>query len=444
MNTKELVRLHPNDEGKIHPVALRRLIEWNEQVSKRVPLADFSSQDIERWLSKDELNQLQKEIEEIRRWLAKCLDDEYSIYCYSDWVNHDMEKVEESIKLVWQRKSRWVRQQQQEQEAERKRDEYAKELDVQMNNFKATLSHKKRRIRFPKDPRDFGYEFSYLLSADDKASYRRVAGDWVRELVPDDLRQFITFDHILFYRLLPYAKYSLVDGVPRLDIGFEVDLTIRAEFWLKPGKAAINGYEFDLPLVEYLVPIKLEKQVISSGSYIAPLREPNFLGYYNLVLSTDELQLDELGYEFWQTIPCVLIQGLMGGNSEPEGCIIITAYEGWTSYQVDDFDQELKIPDSFIRYLREIGNWDSLTEKGIISDKIRDSVQRAMARAKVEQLPQLGTNEGSQIVEALISLGTPKDQAKTAANDVLQNYPDLSLEEKVKLAIQLLSKEASN
>jgi len=444
MNTKELVRLHPNDEGKIHHVALRRLVEWNEQLSKRIPLADFSSQDIERWLSQDELNQLQKEIEEIRRWLAKCLDDEYSIYCYSDWVNQDMEKVEELIKLVWRRKSRWIQQQQQEQEAERKRDEYAKELNVQLNNFKATLSHKKRRIRFPKDPRDLDYDFFHLLPANSKASYRGAARECVRELIPDSLSLFITFDHILFYRLLPCAEYSLVDGVPCLNIGFEVDLVIKAEFWLKPGKVAINGYEFELPLVEHPVNIKLEKQLISSSSYIAPLREPTFLGYSNLVLSTDELQLDELGYEFWQIIPCVLIQGLMEGNSEPEGCTIIEAYEGWTIYQVDDFDEEVKMPHSFGRYLREMGGWDSLRERGIITDEIMGTVQRAMARVKVEQLPQLGTSEGNQIVEALISLGTPKDQAKTAANDVLQNYPDVSLEEKVKLAIQLLSKEAGN
>jgi len=335
--------------------------------------------------------------------------------------------------------------QQKEEEAQRKSIEYGKQLDIQINNFKGAISNKRRKIRFPKDKRDVrGYDFAYLLPLDNEADYREVAGEWIREMViPANLQDFVSFDYRLFWHFLPCAEYRL-EEVPYLDIGFHIWLGIEAKFWLKPSKVTINGYEFDMPQMECPVSFEHEGKILYSAIRRQPLLKPEQLGYYYLVLTPSELMDDGLGYTSWQTVPCVLIEGLLQSDPEPEGCTIIEAYEGWTNYQVDGFDQEVKMPHSFGRYLNEIGTWDSLRERGIITDEIMGTVQRAMARAKSKQVPQLGTSEGSQIVEALISLGTPKDQAKTAANDILQNYPDLSLEEKVKLAIQLLSKEASN
>ena len=425
MDTKELVRLYPNDEREFHPYVLRRLVEWGKKLSKRIPLSDLSSQDIERWLT-------------------KCSDDEFLSYCRGELADYHMEITESLIELAWHRKSNWIQQQQQKEKAKRKNSEYSRELSTVVENFQTHLNHKKHRISFSKDARDLGYDFSYLLPLGDKARYHKIAREWVSAIVPDELSQFITCSHSVSYRLLPCAEYSLIDTVPCLDFGFEVNLAIRSEFWLKPSKVIIDGYEFDQPLVQHPVPIRLEAGMIRRASYIAPLREPHFLGYFPAELSTNDLTLDELGYEFWQTVPCVLIQGLLKGNLEPEGCTIIAAREGRTIYQVENFNEEVIIPDGFAQYLRKIGSWDSLTERGIINGKIATIMQRVMARAKNEQVSQVVTNEESQIIEALVSLGTPKDQAKTAANNILQNYPDVSLEERVKLAIQLLTKEANN
>jgi hypothetical protein len=432
MNTKELVRLCPKDEGNLHPVALRRLLEWGETLSKEIPLASLSSEDVERWLNKNELAEWQEEVEEIREWLAKCLDDEFSIYCHADWVIYHMMEIEKLIERVWQRKSRWTQQQQEWKEAQRKSQECARELNSQVNSFKTNLSHKKRRIQWPKNARSLGYNFSYLLNSDEKARYHNVAEDWVRPLVPDNLRQFITFNHRLFYSLLPCAEYSLVDNLPCLDFDFFVFVIIEAEFWLNPGEVLINGYKFMMPQEEHSVRTPEGKLV---GSYFVQLTKPELLGYNYRLLPSEELSIDEFHYYFWQTIPCVLILGLLEGNLEPEGSTITAAHEGWTDYRVDGFDEELEIPDSFAQYLKVIGSWDSLADRGIISSKLVITIKKAIERLKVSKIPEPYLSDNDDVVSALVALGWRQAEAKREVKTT--NFSsDLTLEDKVKLILR--------
>jgi hypothetical protein len=432
MNTKELVRLCPKDEGNLHPVALRRLLEWGEKLSKKIPLATLSFEDLATWLNEDELAQWRKEVEEIREWLAKCLDDKYSIYCHADWVTWHMMEIEKLIERVWQRKSRWVQEQQKWKEAERKSFEYARELNNQVNSFKTNLSHKKRSIQWPKKARALGYDFSYLLNSDEKARCRNVAGDWVQGLVPDNLRRFITFNHRLFYCLLPSAEYSLVDNVPCLDFGFLVFLTIEAEFWLKPAEVLINGYKFMMPQEEQTVRIPEGKVV---ASYFVQLTKSELLGYDYRLLTPKELAIDEFNYFSWETIPCALILGLLEGNPEPDGCTITAVHEGWTHYRVDDFDEELKIPDSFAQYLKDIGSWDSLADRGIISSKLVITIKKAIERLKVSKIPEPCLSDNDDVVSALVALGWRQAEAKREVKTT--NFSsDLTLEDKIKLILR--------
>jgi hypothetical protein len=226
----------------------------------------------------------------------------------------------------------------------------------------------------------------------------------------------------------------LIDGVPCLDFGFDVNLAIRAELWLKPGKVIIDGYEFDQPLVQQPVKMRVGEKIVDLTSYIAPLRKPLFLGYYSRVLSTDELTPDGLGYQFWQTVPCVLVQGLLEGNSEPEGSTITAAYEGWTDYRIDDFDEELKIPDSFAQYLKDIGSWDSLADRGIINSKLVITIKKAIERLKVDKIPEPCLSDNDDVVSALVALGWRQAEAKREVKTT--NFSsDLTLEDKVKLIL---------
>jgi hypothetical protein len=441
MNAKEIVHLHPNDEGRLHPVALRRLLEWGEKLSKEIPLSTLSSEDVERWLNKNELAEWQREVEGIREWLVKCLDDEFSIYCHSDWVIYHMMEIGKLIERVWQRKSRWTQQQQECKEAQRKSQEYARELNSQVNSFKTNLSHKKRRMRWPKNARSLGYDFSYLLPSDNRAPYRKAAEHWVRELISNNLESFITFDYWVTWRLLPSAVYSLIDSVPCLDIGFDVFLGIEAKFSLRPGEVLINDYKFMMPQEEHSVRTPEGKVV---GSYFVQLTKQKILGYGYRLLSPKELAIDELNYFSRQTIPCALILGLLEGNPEPDGCTITAAHEGWTHYRVDDFDEELKIPDNFAQYLGQMASWDSLTERGIIDSKIAPIIKKAIKRLKTTKIPELGPSEEGELVGALIGLGWSKTQAREAADYVIKQSPNVSLEEKIKSAMRFLNPQVTN
>jgi hypothetical protein len=301
-----------------------------------------------------------------------------------------------------------------------------------VNSFKTSLGYKKRRIQWPKNARSLGYDFSYLLNSDEKARYHNVAEDWVQPLVPGNLRQFITFNHRLFYSLLPCAEYSLVDNLPCLDFGFFVFVIIEAEFWLNPGEVLIDGYKFMMPQEEQTVRIPEGKVV---GSYFVQLTKPELLGYNYRLLTSEELSIDELHYYSWQTIPCVLILGLLEGNLEPEGSTITAAHEGWTHYRVGDFDEELRIPDSFAQYLKDIGSWDSLADRGIISSKLVITIKKAIERLKVTKIPEPCLSDNDDVVSALVALGWRQAEAKREVKTT--NFSsDLTLEDKVKLILR--------
>lgn len=434
MNSKEIVRLHPNDEKQLHPHALERLLGFGEQIATKVPLGNLSFDDVKRWLTKDELKRWEEEVGEIREWLAKCLDDKYSIYCYGHWVDYHVEQIGRLVELVWQRKSEWIRRQQQEREAERKSFQYARELNNQVESFKGKLSQRKRKIQFPKDPQYLGYTFVHLLPQDKKKSCEVAAKKWIETMIPESLRPFLSYKYMLSYRLVPCAEYSLENGIPCLSIGFDVFIAIEALFWLKPNRVTINGYEFTMPEEECSVRIPEGKVVTSC---FRKLTEPQLIGYHYRLLTSDEL--DELGYYFWQTIPSILIQGLMQGNLEPEGCTIIGVHQGWTIYTVDGFEDEIAIPDTFCKYLKEIGSWQGLLERGIISSKVGEVVTRAIERSAKErsspETPNLIAGNYEEILEGLRSLGWKKTEAEEKAKYVMKKYPDASLEEQIRHAL---------
>jgi len=248
-----------------------------------------------------------------------------------------------------------------QREAKTKAKKYAQQLRNNVGSFKASLCQTRRNLDnyFKKDPRYLGYSLAYLPQNQKKAC-EEIVGQQIKASIPENLRPFLSFKYRLAYRLLPHVEYSLIDDVPSLDFGLSVFVVTEIEYWLKSAQVSFGSWNFTMPTLE----------------------KPELLGYAYKLFTSDDL--NAAGYYFWQTIPCILIQGLLQGNIEPQSTRITEVSESSTSYEINGFDEEISIPDTFSKYLKAIGSWQGLVEKGIISSKVGEVVARAMERSTKE------------------------------------------------------------
>jgi hypothetical protein len=223
-----------------------------------------------------------------------------------------------------------------------------------------------------KDKRYTGHNFDYVISADEKMNFDgtliSVANKKLEQLIPDHLRQFIDIPS-QYYRLyspLPSTEYSL-EGVPCLDFCFDIFSVAYAEIWLKPVESTFSDYVYDLPW-------RNEK------GHPVPLKETEFLGYYYLVLTPEELG----GYVFWQSIPLLLLKGLLSGETKPSGTTISSASDSVTAYKVPKFKEEVTIPDSFASYMRNIGSIEGMVSMGIMAEKVSGIAKSEIDKLKIE------------------------------------------------------------
>jgi hypothetical protein len=183
-----------------------------------------------------------------------------------------------------------------------------------------------------------------------------------------------------------------------------------------------------MPLRE--VSVKTPEGKVLRGGY-SVLGKSDLLGYDYILLRPDELQLNGLAYQSWQVIPCLLLEGLMQGNPEPEGCVITEARENWTTYRAEGFDEEVQISDDLAKYFKDVGSWDSLAAKGVIDPKLVPIIQRAIERAKAPKPEASGKED---VVNALVALGWTKSEAEEKIANV--QFPDgLSLDDKIKFIL---------
>jgi len=255
--------------------------------------------------------------------------------------------------------------------------EYNERLNKDIERLKSVLYPGKKDLNawFEKKIRDkryTGHNFDYILSADEKRIFDgtlvSVANKKLEQLVPNELRQFIDVpsQYRRIYFPLPSADYSL-EGVPCLDFCFDIFSVAYAEIWLKPGEQTSGNYVYNLPW-------RYEK------GYPVPLKEPEFLGYYYLVLTPEELG----GYVFWQSIPLLLLKGLLGGETKPSGTTISAASDGVTAYKVPKFKEQVTIPDSFASYLRGIGSIDGMVSMDIMTEKVSGIAKSEVDKLKME------------------------------------------------------------
>lgn len=184
------------------------------------------------------------------------------------------------------------------------------------------------------------------------------------KLVPEDFREFIDWEVWRSYFPLPSADYSL-EGVPCLDFMFDVFAVVEIRVWLKPGRRTFGGYSFKLPW-------KQEK------GHSVLVQEPGFLGYHYLVVKPSDFG----GNVPWQSIPLVLLKGLLNGEAKPAGTTVSAAWDSAISYKVPKFKEEVLIPDRFASYLREIKGIDQMVTMGIISEKVGGIVKSELFQLK--------------------------------------------------------------
>lgn len=252
--------------------------------------------------------------------------------------------------------------------------EYNRELNKEIVNLKSKLDPQRKnpstyfQLKI-KDKRHTGHKFDYVLSKEEEENFDRtlvrIANERLKQLIPNSLSQFIDIPS-QYYRIyfpLPSVSYSFA-GVPCLDFAFDIFAAAYGEVWLKPGKKSFGDYEFHLPRIE-------------EGNYSVLLQEPEFLGYYYLVLKPEELG----GYSFWQSIPLVLLRGLLNGETKPNGITISEALDDLVTYKIPKFKEEVNIPDNFASYLRSIGSIDQMLSIGMMNEKVA-----SIAKSELDEL----------------------------------------------------------
>jgi len=275
--------------------------------------------------------------------------------------------------------------------------EYNERLNKEIAKLKSLLYPVKKDLNVLfknkiKDKRYTGHNFDYVISADEKMNFDgtlvSVANKKLEQLVPDHLRQFIDVpsQYHRIYLPLPSAEYSF-EGVPCLDFCFDIFSVAYAGIWLKPGELTFGNYVYNLPW-------RNEK------GHPVPLKEPEFLGYYYIVLTPEDLG----GYVFWQSIPLLLLKGLLSGETKPSGTTISSASDGLTAYKVPKFKEEVAIPDSFAGYLRNIGSIGEMAKLGVMAEKVLGIAKSEIDKLKIE-------HEASVLEEKAKGKYTKKEKA---------------------------------
>jgi hypothetical protein len=345
--------------------AERKKIEWEEKWDTAYEAISPPDADARRYLNPGEYQKYEDSIPgAVDAYLAKgksyVLDSRATYYlAWISIINDRRRKEQERIT------------------ANLAAQKYNERLNKEIEKLKSLLYQSKKDLNVLfknkiKDKRYTGHNFDYVISADAKTNFDgtlvSVANRKLEQLVPDHLRQYIDVptQYRRIYFPLPTAEYSL-EGVPCLDFCFDIFAVAYAGIRLKPVEHTFGNYVYNLPW-------RNEK------GHPVPLEEPEFLGYYYLVLTPDDIG----GYVFWKSVPLLLLRELLSGETKPSGTTISAASDGVTVYRVPKFKEEVAIPDSFAGYLRNIGNIDEMVSMGIMSRKIASVAKSEIDKLKIE------------------------------------------------------------
>jgi hypothetical protein len=270
------------------------------------------------------------------------------------------------------------RKEAQKQQATTRANEYSHRLNQEIVELTARLDHKQRdagsylrsKIR---DRRYTNHNFDFALSKKDETDFDgilvSVANKRLEELCPKDLRQFIVLPprYYRWYYPLPSASYGF-EEVPSLDFSFDVFAVAYAEVWLRPANISVDGYEFLLPWIK-------------DENGVPLLKKPKFLGYYYLILRPEDFG----SCIFWESIPLLLLKGLLNGEAKPDGSTILAATNSAITYRVEGLQEEVEVPDKFAEYLKSIGSTDEMVRTGIMTEKVGNIVKAALAELEAKR-----------------------------------------------------------
>lgn len=371
-----ILKLKPEDERKLHPVILKCFRDHGAMIEQEVALYRLTPEDLNAFVSDDELTELARNKHRIGRSLGVCIDPNagsdnapvaaaigFSFVLLQLDLFSLVEYVRPLLKKVCARKA--------VHESSVYRNQQIVQLNLQLERtLKDSSSYFKAEIR---DKRFTSHNLECVLSAEDKGNFDgllvEVANKKLQQLIPKDLRQFIDLPSQYYRRYFPLPKASYdFEGVPCIDLSFDVFAIAYTEVWLKPVKKSFGGCEFTLPLLK-------EKEGL------APLKEPKFLGYYYLILSPDDLD----GYVSWRIIPLVLLMGLLNGETRPSGTTVTSASDDQVTYQVERFEEEVEIPTEFAEYLKSVGSVDRMVRAGIISERVAEIVEGEFTKIQNQQ-----------------------------------------------------------
>ena len=101
------------------------------------------------------------------------------------------------------------------------------------------------------------------------------------------------------------------------------------------------------------------------------------------------------GWSFSQNIPLVLLNGLLSGETQPGGTVIVGASDDAVAYEIEGFTEEVEIPTQFAEYLERIGSIDEMLGMGIMSEKVGNIVKATLSEAKAKhETPVVKGNSG--------------------------------------------------
>jgi len=269
--------------------------------------------------------------------------------------------------------------------------EYNRRLNQEMAKLTARLDQKQKDLGsyFRAKVQDMRYtnnDFDYVLPKKVEMEFDgtlvSVANEGLKQLCPEILRQFVVFPSQYYrcYYPLPSASYSL-EEVPCLDFNFDIFAAAYAEVWLRPGKISFDGYEFLLPWLKD-----------KNGLPLLEIEKPKFLGYYYLILRPEDLG----GHVFWESIPLVLLKGLLNGEARPDGSTILAATDSVTTYGIQGFEEEIEVPDKFVEYLKGIGSMDEMVRMGVMTEKVGSIVKAALAELEAKRKTPSATEKAGR------------------------------------------------
>ncbi len=263
----------------------------------------------------------------------------------------------------------------------------------------------------------------------------------VRQGFPEAIRHMVVAgNHQYQLWLIPRARYERSaekkthqgiavpgTGVPCLHWWVEIYVMVSAEVCLRDG------------VVNLRYPTGVTKYIACSAEYLGKIYA----------------QAD-----FWQSqyifyTPLVLLLSLARGGHEDKDVEVMVRDVGWTTYQIRNFPQPIAVNDDFAQFIKGMsakeGLGKALLSRGIVDERsailmhqqLEQLIKPEAKAAVIKDSPQPGTETGDgcqELVHALTGLGYSNKEAMSAAEYVFQKFPDETLENKIKSALQLLSK----